>query len=185
MASEGAGTHGRDDREPGCGLRRRSLKALCGVACPRCPLIVNLICVVPSTMSNPLASLSSRGMRNRSFNTRSLHVSAIVVLAALLFRAYIPVGFMPASIAPFRLELCPAFGMSVPAHHLHHHDSRHHADLQDCPFGSAPAQGPVSDLLVFDPPGQIPFLEAFPAGPKRLVTRSLRSHQPRGPPCLA
>ena len=134
--------------------------------------------------NDQLALLSSRGMRNRSFNPRSLRVSAIVVLAALLFRAYIPVGFMPASGAPFQLEPCPAFGMSVPAHHLHQHDSRHHADLQDCPFGSAPAQGPVSDLVVFDPPGQIPFLEAFPVGPKGLVTRPLRSHQPRGPPSL-
>jgi hypothetical protein len=75
--------------------------------------------------------------------------------------------------------------MAVPAHHLHHHDSHHHADLQNCPFGSAPAQGPVSDLLVFDPPGPIPFLEAFASEPKRLVTRPLRSHQPRGPPSLA
>jgi hypothetical protein len=123
-------------------------------------------------------------MRKRSFNTRSLHVLAIIVLAALLFRAYIPVGFMPAGGAPFRLELCPAFGVFVPAPHLHHRDSRLHADLQGCPFGSAPAQGPVSDLMVFDPPGQIPFLEAFPAGPKPLVIRPLRSHQPRGPPSL-
>src|ERR1700734_2716344 len=108
-----------------------------------------------------------------------------LLLVALLFRAYVPVGFMTAAGAPFRLELCPAFGMSVPAHHLHHHDSRHPADPQDCPFGSAPAQGPVSDLPVLDPPGQIPFLQAIPAGPERLVTRPLRSHQPRGPPSLA
>ena len=108
-----------------------------------------------------------------------------LLLVALLFRAYIPVGFMPASGAPFQLELCPAFGLSVPAHHLHHHDSRHHADLQDCPFGSAPAQGPVSDLIVLNPPAQIPFLETFLAEPKRLATRPLRSHQPRGPPSLA
>ena len=112
-------------------------------------------------------------------------MSAIVVLAALLFRAYVPVGFMPASGAPFQLELCPAYGIPAPAHHQHHHDSQHHADLQDCPFGSAPAQGPVSDLLLFDSPGQIPFLEASLAEPKRLVTRPLRSHQPRGPPSLA
>jgi len=124
-------------------------------------------------------------MRNRSFNTRSLRVSAIVVLAALLFRAYIPVGFMPVNGTPFRLELCPAFGVAVAAHHLHHHDSQHNADLQNCPFGSAPAQGPVSALLVFDPPGPISFLEAFASEPKRLVTRPLQSHQPRGPPSLA
>jgi hypothetical protein len=123
-------------------------------------------------------------MGNRSFNSRRLRVSAIIVLAALLLRAYIPVGFMPASGAPFQLELCPAFGLSVSAHHLHHHDSQHHADLQDCPFGSAPAQGPISDLVVFDPSGQIPFLKGFLAEPKRLVARPLRSHQPRGPPSL-
>ena len=39
-------------------------------------------------------------------------------------------------------------GCPSPAHHLHHHDSQHHADLQNCPFGSAPAQGPR-----FRPPG--------------------------------
>jgi hypothetical protein len=116
--------------------------------------------------------------RRRDFFTRLL-------LVALLFRAYVPVGFMPASGTPFLLELCPAFGMSVAAHHLHHHDSRHPADLQDCPFGTAPAQGPVSDLLVLNPPGQIPSLEAIPTEPEPLVTRPLRAHQPRGPPSLA
>jgi hypothetical protein len=116
------------------------------------------------------------------FGRRDLFTSLLLV--ALLFRAYIPVGFMPASGAPFQLELCPAYGMPIPAHHLHHHDSQHHADLQDCPFGSAPAQGPVSDLVVFDPPGQISFLETFLAKPKPLVARPLRSHQPRGPPSL-
>jgi hypothetical protein len=124
-------------------------------------------------------------MGNRFFNRRSLRVSAIIVLAALLLRAYIPVGFMPANGAPFQLELCPAFGMSTPAHHVHHHDSQHHADIQDCPFGSAPASGPISDFLVFNPPGQIAFSEAISGEPNRLVARQFRSHQPRGPPSLA
>ncbi len=56
-------------------------------------------------------------MRIRPLQSRQFRVSAIVVLAALLFRAYIPVGFMPAAGAPFRLELCPASGTPVPAHH--------------------------------------------------------------------
>jgi hypothetical protein len=124
-------------------------------------------------------------MGNRFFNSRRLRLSAITVLAALLLHAYIPVGFMPASGAPFRLEFCPAFGLPLPAHQLHHHGSQHHADQQDCPFGSAPAQGPVSDLVVFDPPGQISFLKGFPAKPNRLAVRPSRSHQPRGPPPLA
>jgi hypothetical protein len=116
---------------------------------------------------------------------KPLRTKALVVLVALLFRAYIPVGFMPAGGAPFRLEFCPAFGMAVPAHHLHHHGSQQHADLQNCPFGSAPTQGPVSDLLVFDPPERAPLLEALASELEPPVERSLRSHQPRGPPSPA
>jgi hypothetical protein len=121
-------------------------------------------------------------MRNRSFGNGGSRLSAIIVLASLLFRAYIPVGFMPASGAPFQVELCPAFGLPAPAHHLHHHGSQHHADLQDCPFGSAPVQGPVSALAVFDPPGQVSVLKDFHAELERIAARPLRSHQPRGPP---
>lgn len=116
---------------------------------------------------------------------KSLRTKALLVLVALLFRAYVPVGFMPASGAPFRLEFCPASGMAVAAQHLHHHGSRHHADLQNCPFGSAPVQGPVSDLLVFDPPERAPLLDALASELEPPAERSLRSHQPRGPPSPA
>jgi hypothetical protein len=128
-------------------------------------------------------------MRTRTSNTGRLRVSAIVVLAALLFRAYVPVGFMPAGGAPFRVELCPASGVLLPSQHAHHHDSghdsRHHANFQECPFGSAPAQGPVSHLVVLVAPADIPFLEASAGEPQRLVIRSPRAHRPRGPPALA
>jgi hypothetical protein len=92
---------------------------------------------------------------------------------------------MPAGGEPFQLELCPAFGMAVPGPHLHHHGPQHHADFQDCPFGSAPAQGPVSQLVAFDPPARIALVDALVSEPKPLLTRPLRSHQPRGPPSLA
>lgn len=126
-----------------------------------------------------------RVMRQPLLHSGRRDLVTSLLLVALLFRAYIPVGFMPAGGAPFQLELCPAFWTTDPARHQHHHDSRHHADLQDCPFGSAPAQGPISTLVFFQPPAQIPVLEAPPAESQRLVARPSRSHQPRGPPSLA
>jgi hypothetical protein len=110
---------------------------------------------------------------------------AIVLLAALVFRAYIPTGFMPAGGTPFLLQLCPAYGGTVSAQHVHTHHSQGHADFQNCPFGSAPAQGPVGHFLVFESPGQICSFLRIAAGSQRLSTRLLRIQQPRGPPSLA
>jgi hypothetical protein len=124
-------------------------------------------------------------MQTRFRHARRPDVLAILVLAALIFRAYIPVGFMPASGVPFMLELCPAYPAGVSAHHGHHHHSQGHADFQDCPFGSAPASGPVGHLVAFKPAGQTPPSVDIPADPGRLSTRPLRAHQPRGPPSLA
>jgi hypothetical protein len=77
-------------------------------------------------------------MRRHIFSRGRRDSLAGVVLAMLLFRAYIPVGFMPASGTPFLLQLCPAaFSMQMPAHHHHHPESHTHFD--NCPFGSAPA----------------------------------------------
>jgi hypothetical protein len=109
---------------------------------------------------------------------------AIVLLATLLFRAYIPVGFMPAAGTPFLLELCPAYAGDPHAHHGHHH-SQGHADFQSCPFGSAPAPGPLADLISFEPPQSISSFTHIPADIVWLDTERLRSHQPRGPPPLA
>jgi hypothetical protein len=80
--------------------------------------------------------------------------AGIWLLALLLFRAYVPAGFMPANGAPFALELCPAATLSMPAH-LHHHSGTH-ADFESCPFGSAPAAGPISHLLDFASAGPAP-----------------------------
>src|SRR5271156_5115667 len=123
-------------------------------------------------------------MQTRLRHARRPNVTAIVWLAALLFRAYIPVGFMPASGSPFLVELCPAYG-SAPAHHGHHHHSGGQADFQDCPFGSAPALGPVSHLIAFEPAAPVTSVIAIPARRGRLVTQLLRLQQPRGPPLPA
>lgn len=107
------------------------------------------------------------------------------LLAVLLFRAYIPVGFMPASGAPFLLEICPAgLAMQMPAHHAHH-GAGGHGHFENCPFGSAPAAGPVSDLLSFDssaPASSQPTL-AFEPAPFRAELQN--AHRARAPPILA
>jgi hypothetical protein len=106
------------------------------------------------------------------------------LLAMLLFRAYVPVGFMPASGAPFLVELCPAaapMSMAMPAHH-HHADS--HSHFEHCPFGSATAAGPA---LVFGAVNPLPaaatqstvFITPIPPGVQRV-----QLPQPRGPPTL-
>jgi hypothetical protein len=123
-------------------------------------------------------------MQARLHHTRRLDVLAIVLLATFIFRAYIPVGFMPASGTPFLLELCPAYAGTMPAHHQHHQHSPTHSDFQDCPFGSAPGQGPVSQHFAFEPPGPISSSVDIPHEPRRPGIRPLRTHQPRGPPFL-
>ena len=80
--------------------------------------------------------------------------AGVWLLALLLFRAYVPAGFMPASGVPFALELCPATTMAMPGH-LHHHPGTH-ADFESCPFGSAPAAGPISHLIEFASAGLAP-----------------------------
>ena len=125
-------------------------------------------------------------MRNRSCNGKRPDVLAVVLLAALLFRAYVPVGFMPASGTPFLLEVCPAaYPTSAPAQHSHHNHSQGHGDFQNCPFGSAPAAGPVSHLIAFEPPGRIASFVGIPTSPRLMSTQPLRAHQPRGPPSPA
>src|SRR5258708_9199142 len=114
--------------------------------------------------------------------------AGILLLALLLFRAYVPAGFMPASGVPFALELCPAATAGMPAH-LHHHAGSHatgsHADFESCPFGSAPAAGPISQHIDFQTvrPATSQRILAFEA--PRLTHRAHRTHQPRGPPSLA
>ena len=121
-----------------------------------------------------------------SFLYRRRRETAVRLLLALfLFRAYIPIGFMPASGTPFLLQICPV-GMqtSMPAHHLHH-DMGGHSHFENCPFGSAPGAGPISQGIAFQPPDRI--ASPLPAAPEslRLSLRLPRAHQPRGPPSLA
>lgn len=118
-----------------------------------------------------------------NFARRELFTSLLLVL--FLFRAYVPVGFMPASGTPFLLELCPAtYQVQMPAHHGHDHSGTH-THFENCPFGSAPAAGPIAHIIAIALPAPIVSqpLGAFEA--LRLGARLDRAHPPRGPPSLA
>jgi len=125
------------------------------------------------------------GMPFSRLQRRRRETATSLLLVALLFRAYIPVGFMPASGAPFLLKICP-MGMqaAMPAHHMHH-PMGDHAQVEDCPFGSAPASGPIPHVVAFEPAAPIvaQTIVAFEA--LHLGMRLQRAHQPRGPPALA
>jgi hypothetical protein len=121
-------------------------------------------------------------MHARSRHARRLDVLAIALLAAFIFRSYIPAGFMPASGTPFLLDLCPGYAGGMPVHHEHHHHSPAHTDFENCPFGSSPAQGPVSHLITFESAGQNSSSADIGLESQLLGIRPLRAHQPRGPP---
>jgi hypothetical protein len=124
-------------------------------------------------------------MRKQLFNPGRRDIFTSLLLVALLFRAYVPVGFMPAGGTPFLLELCPAtYRVPMPAHSGHHHSGTH-SHFENCPFGSAPAAGPISHIIAFEPPAPILSqpLAAFES--PRLGVDPPRAHQPRGPPSPA
>jgi hypothetical protein len=146
--------------------------------------------------------------RNQAIHRRRRNIASCFLLGMLLLRAYVPVGFMPAAGAPFLLQLCPAagavptdmggdppmdmsmdphmdmsVGMAMPAGAIQ--GSHHHGHFDQCPFGSAPAAGPLSQFLVFEAAALVPtvapvdFQSAVPS------RRLQRAHSPRGPPTLA
>ena len=91
----------------------------------------------------------------RSLLQRRRDTAARLLLALFVFRAYIPIGFMPASGAPFLLQICPAgIQAYMPAHHLHH-DMGSHTHFENCPFGSAPGVGPISQFVAYQPPDPV------------------------------
>lgn len=110
---------------------------------------------------------------------------ASILLVALAFRAIVPVGFMPASGSLFALEICRDQQAAPAAHHLGHHHSGAQSHSDRCPFGSAPAAGPVSQIAGAEPvrlPAAIP---AVDFDELRLGARPDRAHRSRAPPQLA
>jgi len=133
-----------------------------------------------------------------------MRIAVSLVLAVLACRAYVPPGFMPASGAPFALEICPD-GLSAPMHMHHagmHHGGMHHegmpgtaapgshddgnrANSDTCPFGSAPAAAPVAHVVAMDVPEHLAFQPQFAFSPAQPGTAPARAHRARGPPSPA
>lgn len=138
-----------------------------------------------------------------------MRVAAGLVLAILACRAWVPAGFMPASGAPFALEICPD-GLSAPMHRDHanmrhagmHHEGMHHegmagttapgshhdgnrANPDTCPFGSVPAAAPLAHVVAMDVPEHLAFQPLFAFSPAQSGTAPARAHRARGPPSPA
>jgi hypothetical protein len=124
-------------------------------------------------------------MRKLLFHSRRRELITSILLVVLLFRAYVPLGFMPASGTPFLLEICPVgLPSGMLPHHLHHH-SVVHDHFENCPFGSAPAAGPISHLIGFESAAQIGSLSVIARESFRFGAPLRRAHQSRAPPSLA
>jgi hypothetical protein len=123
-------------------------------------------------------------MRKHLLNSGRCNLFTSLLLVVLLFRAYVPVGFMPASGTPFLLEMCPAtYQMGMPSHPGHHHSGTH-THFENCPFGSASGAGPISHIVAFAPPAPV---VSQPLVGFELLHYSVRpplAYQPRGPPPL-
>lgn len=108
-----------------------------------------------------------------------------LLLLALAFRAYVPIGFMPAAGHPFAVQLCNGSIPAPFAAHHHHQHSDSHAQFEHCPFGSAPATGPISHdatPALAGPVASAPIVRLAQLPPP---ARFDHTHQPRAPPRLA
>jgi hypothetical protein len=148
-----------------------------------CHLAGETDCSIPLVTHPILWHLAGVVTRPSRQITRTL-ISGLL-LGMLLLRAYVPVGFMPASGRPFEIEICSAaLSMDMPAMPgmAHHHHSGSHSSLEVCPFGSAPSAGPISHIDFFSPAGPIKTDVFGVFTPFLLSARLERAHQPRGPP---
>jgi hypothetical protein len=115
--------------------------------------------------------------------TRHELISALL-LVALAFRALIPAGFMPAADGTFSLQVCRA-GFLTSGDALNQHappDQPSH--FEHCPFGSAPASGPIAHVPAIRLTGLTAFAPIGDYLTLRLSARLERAHQPRAPPRL-
>ncbi len=124
-------------------------------------------------------------MQPRARAHRQRNLATRLLLAFFLLRAYVPLGFMPASGTPLLLEICPqGLHMPVSAQHLHHNPGNH-GHFENCPFGSAPASGPISHLISFQAAEQVASPSVLTFAPSLVGVRLQRAHQARAPPAVA
>lgn len=169
----------------------QQLKSLGAQPSRRQPRPCRVSCALEDLRCSQLAVMlalwhgSTPGMRFLHLHLRQRNLTTSLLLAMFLFRAYVPIGYMPAGGTPFLLKICPSgIQATLPAHHLHH-DMGGHTHFENCPFGSAPAAGPIFHFIAFEPTGQIVSRPVVAFEPLRLGVRLQRAHQPRGPPSFA
>jgi hypothetical protein len=121
-------------------------------------------------------------MRYRPKSRTQRELITALLLVALTFRALIPMGFMPAADGAFSLQICRAgFLASIdpPDQHAPPGQPSH---FEHCPFGSAPATGPIANVPALQAAGPLAFPPAGDFITLRLGARLERAHQPRAPP---
>jgi hypothetical protein len=124
-------------------------------------------------------------MWNRLTNRNLREQMAGFLLAALVLQAVVPVGFMPATDRPFSLEICPAGYRTQLNPHASHEHAGDHETFKYCPFGTAPAPGPIAQMAVLPPSWLIAHSSVSRVESLRLSVRLDPAHQPRAPPALA
>ena len=141
-------------------------------------------CIYPGRESHSLASFPIAAMHKHLLNRKRRHLLTGFLLAMLLFRAYVPIGFMPASGVPFLVELCPATtALSMPMH-SHHQHSDTHSHFENCPFGSLTAAGPLPAFGEAGPLLQFDLYSVVTIEPIAVGATRIHLPQPRGPPFL-
>jgi hypothetical protein len=123
-------------------------------------------------------------MRHLKSRTQRELITALL-LVALAFRALIPVGFMPATDGAFSLQICRAGFLASIDPTYQHAAPGHSSHFEHCPFGTAPAAGPIANVPAFHAAGLTALPPAVDFVPLRLGARLDPAHQPRAPPRLA
>jgi len=114
------------------------------------------------------------------------HLFTGLLLVAVAFRALIPTGFMPSSDRPFALEICHG-GMHAHAGHgkdgtAGHVPAPDQPRYEHCPFGAAPAPGPLASLSVSIPAAPVAPRSIGRIAPLRVGARLQRAQNARAPP---
>lgn len=108
------------------------------------------------------------------------------LLVAMTFRVLIPTGFMPSSERPFSLEICHGGTVSPSGHGSDgaagHHPLPDRPHYEHCPFGAAPAPGPVASVPGFLPAAPVVERSMRPDASLRLISRLQRAQSARAPP---
>ena len=116
-------------------------------------------------------------------NTRDLVTG--ILLVALLLRSLIPIGFMPSGERPFLLQICRGGFLATLDPQGVNPPTRDHASFEHCPYGSAPAAGPIAHVTTPIALRSVVIQAASRFESLQLAAPRHRAHQTRGPPSFS